>query len=50
MKKRVFTRTIFVNKRNKQASITLPRKSIKFLKNPSHIPRKIKIKIEEAIW
>lgn len=41
-------RKVFVNKSNKQLSITLPRKKLKGLGDKT--PKKIKFKIEEWEW
>lgn len=40
-------RKIFINKKNKQLSLTLPKK-LKIFKKKT--PKKIKFKIEELIW
>lgn len=42
-------RKCFVNKTNKQISITLPKKNKLFRKFDGK-PKKVKIKIEEVIW
>jgi len=41
-------RKVFVNKKNKQISITLPKKKLKIFKKK--IPKAIKIKIKEIKW
>lgn len=46
--RRIFKTAPFVNKKNKQISIVIPKKKITAFKNK--IPKKLKIKIMEVEW
>jgi hypothetical protein len=49
MEKNVILRKVFINKRNMQGSITLPKKKMMKMFN-GNMPKKIRLKVEGAEW